>query len=190
MALEDILAAIEAATAEEAQRIRETTRLEVEQVLAAAEDKAATIRNEASRARDEEISRTVASTVNRARLEADRLLARTREDVFEEALDELDRRLAAIRASDRYPELLGRLVEEALEALPPATVIRCDPRDAELLARLFPSVTVDGSLTTWGGVIADSGDGREADNRLETRRRRAEPVLRLLAGRHLPAEVP
>ncbi len=188
MPLRQILDAIEAEARAEIERIEAEARAEIERIEAEARERAASLRAEHAARRDPEIARATAALVNRARLEARRRLAASREEAFAEALSRLDGRLATIRASPDYQELVRRLVVEALTVLPAARVIRCGRADADPVRTIAPDLEVDPSLETWGGVIAETDDGRRVDNRLETRRRRSEPYLRLLANRVLPEE--
>jgi vacuolar-type H+-ATPase subunit E/Vma4 len=97
--------------------------------------------------------------------------------------------LEALRETDGYPAVLRALIEESLAALPAASRLRVDPRDAQLaraiLDELHVRLELEPGLETIGGVEVAARDGRTVRNTLEERLRNAEARLRVLAGEFL-----
>jgi vacuolar-type H+-ATPase subunit E/Vma4 len=115
-----------------------------------------------------------------------------REALVDTALEQCRGQLADFRANPVYPQVLRRLLQEALAELENCLAasesgrgicLEADPRDRDtigvFLTELGLSLTVDYTLSTWGGLIARSEDGRVAViNTLEARLERATPYLR------------
>lgn len=193
MALSELLTAIQAdADAERAERLRRAER-EAAAIEAAASSEAAELERrlvaEAGRQARADAARRVAT----ARLAAVREIRDGREDTFLELREQLTRELAGARDDTGYPELLGALIAEALAALPDATRLSIDARDAHLAAAHLPeqsTIFLDTTLQTWGGAIATSDSGRRVVNTLEQRLADAEPSMRLLHGQALAGARP
>lgn len=181
MALNDILEAIRADAADEATELRHNAEREIEAIRTQGADLAERLRLEAATARDEETADAARVIRNRARLEVSRRLRTSREAVYQSALTQVEARLASLREDDRYPRLFAGLVEEARQALPAGNVLRIDPRDMQLAERLLEAdsrLTLEASLSTWGGVELGTEDGRRILNTIEARLERAGPHLR------------
>ena len=181
MALNDILEAIRADAAAEASELRSKAEREIEAIRSQGADVAERQRLEASTARDEETADAARVIRNRARLEVGRQLRISREAVYQSALARVKAQLALLRADDRYPRVFAALVEESQKALPAGDVLRIDPRDlqlAEPIAEEEPGMTIEASLSTWGGVELWTKDGRRVLNTIEARLERAGPHLR------------
>jgi vacuolar-type H+-ATPase subunit E/Vma4 len=189
MALNDILDAIHAEATAEAARLRGKAEREIEAILSQGAEAAEQRRLEVSTARDEETADAARVIRNRARLEVSRRLRNSREAVYQSVLTEVNEQLASIRYIERYPEIFADLVEESRQALPAGQILRVDPEDgqlAKLAADRDPLLTVEASLSTWGGVELWTEDGRRVLNTIEARLERAEPHLRLAVARLIP----
>lgn len=120
----------------------------------------------------------------RAREEVKAGLARVREEYLQRAVAAARGELARQRDQGGYPEVLERLVREALEALgEDGARVHVDPRDEApvraLLARLPDGPLMTPDLETAGGVVVDSADGRiRVDNTFDSRLARAGEVYR------------
>lgn len=185
MALEEILGTIRAESEKTASAVVASARVEAKEVL----DRAT------ARAEDER-RRLAASLDDRARQERSRIISRShletakerrgaREEVYQTALQGVQRRLSEIRVSPEYEDVLGSLLEEGMAVLPDARVIRVDPRDVDLVATLLASRGLDLDIevneTPLGGLKLIA-EGRDVDNTLATRLRRADTHLRYIAG--------
>ena len=121
------LAAVEQETAAEAETLRLQALREAQQVQAEARARAL-----------QPAARERARIVRRAQLETLSALGREREALIDAALAEARRRLADIRNNPAYPQLLRRLVQEALDVLVQSLVraeqaqLEADPRDRDL----------------------------------------------------------
>ncbi len=192
MALGDILAAIRSETEVEIARIRSDGELRIAALLERAEAEAAAAEEKAASAMDAAAAHSRERIVNRARLEADRMVGRAVEEVYVDTVEAAERRIGALRAGDGYEALLGDLLAECLAVLPDARVVQVDVADEALIDRLLADrgihhMTVDPCLTTTGGVALSTGDGRRVINTFESRRARGERHLRRIAVETIPA---
>jgi len=186
MPLADLLQTITAEADEEDARLGRETAAEAETLVESARVEARALSAELAAAPESVARRDAERATALARLAAVAALRGEREDVFASVLDGVRGELAALRGSGRYPPLFGALVAESKAALPEATVLRVDKRDAELARPLADGLRVEPVLKTWGGVELASDDGRLVRNTLEERLANAEPLLRLrFAGRLL-----
>lgn len=184
MPLADLLQAIEAEADEELARLERETAAEAEALVESARSEARALSAELTTAPEPAARRDAERTTALARLDAAGALREAREEAFASILDGVRAELAALRGSGRYPELLRALVAESRAALPAASVLRVDPRDAELARPLADGLRLEPVLETWGGVELGSDDGRIVRNTLDERLANAEPLLRLgFAGR-------
>jgi vacuolar-type H+-ATPase subunit E/Vma4 len=173
-----LLAALEVDAEDELARIDEETLRETRAVIDAAHADAGRLEREPVDAQEGALQAEAARRRSAARLDADRMLREAREESMQEALAVLRARLAALRDGKAYPELLGALLREAHEALPGATSVLVDARDAELVRDLADGLGVEPALELWGGVVLESDAGRCVRNTLEERLANAEPALR------------
>jgi V/A-type H+-transporting ATPase subunit E len=189
MSLDVILASIESSGEAEIDRLRREAESRTQQILEAAERKAAIVREEARRAALWPAASERARRLHQAKLEALRTVGEIRHHLIETTLSETRRRLADLRADPEYPRILRRLIAEAIDALGEAElhsgrgVLEIDPRDELLLRHILADLGVDlqvvSSLHGWGGIVVTSGDGRVVvNNTLESRLERATPFLR------------
>ena len=193
MALEELLAGLEAEAESETVRLEAETLEEAERILDAARSEADALLEEAARASEHELQREAEQRRALARLSAATAVREAREEAFREFLAEVQRRLGALRGEAEYPSVLRALIDESVAALAAGTVLRVDPRDERLAAELtrdLPRLTVAGVLETAGGVELASADGRTVRNTLEERLANAEPALRLLFGDAIAAHRP
>ncbi len=186
MPLSDLLASLQAeAVAEEAQLEAETS-AEIDRIETAAQRDADRLREEALRDVEDDARREADALRARARLAASAIVRQAHDEAFRECLAEVRTRLEAVRSSATYPAVLRALLHESLAALPGATVLRVDPRDAalavDLLAELDVRLEVAATLQTAGGVELARGDDRVVRNTVEERLANAEPTLALLSG--------
>lgn len=123
---------------------------------------------------------------HKARVEGTRTVRKARDEAYRQAMERVLALLGGLRDDPRYPEVLKKLVAEAFRALPTGRVLRVDPRDEHLVAAYVRrGVTVHANLTTLGGVVLDSGDGRTVRNTVEDRLARSEETLRRLVEKTL-----
>jgi len=190
MALDDILAAIRDETEQQIEVLGAEAQARVATILDRARAESADVETRETHARDRLAQRDADRTINQARLVVDRRLRETRENIYREANQATAARLAALRDSSDYPDLLGRLLDESRAALPRGTTVRIDAADAAVMEQLLrqrgAASSVVADLQTMGGLELDTGDGRRVANTLETRLARAEPQLRSLAGSMIP----
>ena len=191
MALEEILAAIDAECGRSVAAIDADASARIEQLAAESRTRGETERDRLAAGRDEAAATESSRIINRARLAVERRLRGAREELYAEARRRMIERLAAVRAAPGYDELLGNLIVEARAVLPEADILTTDPRDVarsrQIVARLGLELEVAAGGETVGGVTLATRDGRSVTNTLEQRAARAEPSLRQLAVERLPA---
>lgn len=188
MSLQAILDRIQADGEAQVQEIELETRAQVGEILAAARMEAHQIEADARAAATAPASRERARILHHARLEALQVVGNVREDLVDSTLAQTRQRLAAIRSTAYYMEVLEKLTREALAELTTPgrkskVWLLADPRDEKLLepilAELDLDLLVSYELNSWGGLVAKSEDGRVvAINTLETRLERAASFLR------------
>ena len=136
MALEELLAALEAEAAEESARADRLAREEAARIVAAARIEAQAIEEEATRADEAELALMAEQRRAQARAAAAAALRGAREELFGALLSELRARVAGLRSSARYRSVMRSLVRESIAALPAATLLRVDPRDEALVSEI------------------------------------------------------
>lgn len=184
MAYEELIHSMEMDAALRVREVRAAAQAQIEETLEAARRQADEIctAHLADTERRIEIERH--QRLYRAREEVKAGLARVREEYLQRALAAARESLAGQRDQVGYPDVLERLVREALEALGESGArVHVDPRDAACVRASLghlpdrPEITPD--LGTAGGVIVESADGRIlVDNTFDSRLARAEEVYR------------
>lgn len=189
MGLQDILETIRSEAEETASGLSAQARAEADEVLERAREKAEEEERRLARSQDDRIRGERARALSGGHLDASRARRDARERVFQESIDAVRKRLGRIRESERYESLMASLLDEAVTALPEATVVRIDPADEEVTRRVLASRGVDLDVETqpteMGGLVV-AAPGRTVDNRLGTRLERAEEQLRYVAGEVIP----
>ncbi len=191
MGLEAIVSAIAAEAATQVAEIRAGAERHVAELLDEARIRADLERRKREVGRDADAERARARIVNRAHLEADRLLAEDREEMFQEALVRLHHRLEEVAAGDEYPDILRRLLAEATAVLhDEGLTIRVRATDGPAMQRIVAEnsmqAAVDPSLECLGGLDLETPDGRAVRNTVDARLVRAERQLRLTAVEVIP----
>jgi V/A-type H+-transporting ATPase subunit E len=194
MALEDLLTALEGEAAAETERLQSEAEAEASRIVASAELEARAIEEQAARADEADFSHAL----ERRRAEARLVAAAELRDVYEAGMETLRSalraRLETIRDGEGYRAVLRALIAESLGAVPSASLMRVDPRDAQLaqsiLDELDAQIELRADLETTGGVELVADDGRTVVNTFEERLRNAEEPLRILAGEFLAPTAP
>jgi V/A-type H+-transporting ATPase subunit E len=189
LALDEILSTIRAEAEKTASAVVSAARAEAREVLDRASARAEDERRRLAASLDDRARQEQSRIISRAHLETAKERRAAREKTYQSALEGVRRRLEAIRASPRYEEILGSLLDEAMAALPDAGVINVDPEDLDLVEELLSSrglhLDVEAESTPLGGLKLIA-DGRDVDNTLATRLRRADTHLRFIAGELVP----
>lgn len=187
MSLPAILEQIRARGESQMREIDERANKSAESILAQARLDAERIE---SAAREEAASPGAterAQILHKARMDSLQTVGGARAEWMDKVLTHTKTVLSDIRSDSRYPSVLCALIREALTELASedktGVQIAADPRDKLLLEKitveLGVSIVVDYSLTCWGGVTANSTDGRlTVINTLEARFERITPFLR------------
>ncbi|MHC4938856.1 MAG: V-type ATP synthase subunit E [Planctomycetota bacterium] len=181
MALDDILATIRREAEEFAARRLADAREEADGIEADARREADELRAGMEARLGAQAGEYRRRQINRARLHHLQAERAAREQVFAQAFAQLSAALENARSREDYARIFAMLLAEADRALPDASIVRIDPRDAGHV----DDRTVETTLRSWGGVELAAADGRVVRNTLEERLRRAEPELRRLAANAL-----
>jgi V/A-type H+-transporting ATPase subunit E len=189
MSLQVILDSIRAAGEAQLREMDLRKSAEIREILADADLQAHEIQEEARETAALPAGRERARIIHRARLDGLHNLGNVREALIDTTLDQTRGRLANLRADSTYPQVLRQFTEEALAevsgSLEEAAKARldADPRDQDLVVKILSdlglTLPVNYNLECWGGLIAQSEDGRVVViNTLEARLERAIPYLR------------
>lgn len=188
MALQVLLAAIEAEAAADVSRLRADRRREAAAIIEDAQRQARELERSAVAAADKAERQAGEHRLVAAR---DALAARlrdTREAAYQRIASDVRAGVLAARERDDYPVILAALLDEARSALPAGSTIQVAQADEHLIQRLAegqPGMEVTVTLPNAGGVTVTDGAGAVSRNTLEDRLAAAGPELRRLAGKAL-----
>ena len=185
MALKDLLTALEADAAAESERLQAKADAQAARIVETAESEARALEQRTARTDAADLEHELERRRSEARLAAAARLRDEHEAGVSSLQAALRRRLAALRDTNGYPAVLRASIEESLEAAPAASVLRVDPRDAQLartiVRELGIRLEVRPELETFGGVELVAEDRRTVRNTIEERLHNAESRLRVLA---------
>lgn len=192
MPLENILQALEAESARQVADIAQTAQAEVARIRAEAQAQATAVQQQHMLAQQAPLQAERTRIVNKAKLDALRVVMGTRETLMASALEMAAQYLGTLSASPTYPVLLQRLTQEAIDRLATPGQLRLHVRscDVELMCGLVEEMglaaTVKGNLeheaSPWGclgGVVVATPDERiSLANTLAARLQRAASLYR------------
>lgn len=174
MGVEGILSAIEREVALEVDTLEREAENRIAEILRDAEQRVQheTERFVAERVDREERLRT--RKVHSARVASSRAVADVRHGVFERLFEDATNRLAALRQTDGYPDLLEALILDASTGICEGCVVHVDPSDLgiaeRIVAKMGDGASAVGNIQTIGGARVSSRDGRVVrDNTFEAR---------------------
>lgn len=189
MGLPEILETIRAQSEETAAGIVADAETEAQGVLSRARTEANSEERRLAGSLDDRIRLEQARILSRSLLEAARARRAAREDVYRRVIEAVTERLAELRSSDRYHQLLGSLLDEAMATMPGATTLEIDPSDRVVVDGVISTRNLDITIETeempLGGLVLRA-PGRTVDNTLATRLSRADNHLRFVAGEMIP----
>lgn len=189
MGLPEILETIRAQSEETAAGIVADAETEAQSVLSRARTEANFEERRLAGSLDDRIRLEQARILSRSLLEAARARRAAREDVYRRVIEAVTERLAELRSSDRYHQLLGSLLDEAMATMPGATTLEIDPSDRVVVDGVISTRNLDITIETeempLGGLVLRA-PGRTVDNTLATRLSRADNHLRFVAGEMIP----
>ena len=144
----------------EIERVRAEARAEAERILAEARAQA----QEQVDSRRRVLDKQYQAGLTRARSSADLDLNAARLSASEEGIAQVyglvEQQLRDISGLPAYREILGRLLNEARQAVPEADVAEVNPRDVDLLRSLVSDLEVRGNPGIEGGVRLVSNGGK------------------------------
>lgn len=188
MSLQPILEKIRAIGESQIQEIEKDAQFRSNEILSRAHLEAEQIQEEASANTSASAVAERARIIHRARMEALHAVGSVRENLVDTAIGRVREHLASFRSDSAYRGVLRVLTEEALQQLATSEKGRksrllADPRDKHLLETILGELELDVpvsyELNCWGGVTAQSEDGRVVViNTLEARLNQATPFLR------------
>ena len=194
MAVEALIAAIEAEGAARLAEIEQANQAACAAIRAEAQAEAAQREERAHEAALQLSAAERARALHAAELQAMQILGAAQASRQDQLEAEVIRRLARVRDRPEYRRSLQALIAEALAQLDPQPapaetaarpVLEIDPRDSvlveEILAASALEVTVDACLDCLGGIRVRTADGRiTVVNTVEARLTRLEPYLMTL----------
>jgi vacuolar-type H+-ATPase subunit E/Vma4 len=193
MSLQPILEKIRATGESQIQEIEKNAQSQSNEILARARMEAEQVEDDTSANTSAPAVAERARIVHRARLESLHIVGAVRENLVDTAVNRIREQLASFRSDSAYPTVLCSLTEETLAQLSASEgdgkpKLLSDPRDKKLLEKILKdlklNIPISYELNCWGGVTAQSKDGRVVViNTLEARLNQATPFLR----RHLAA---
>lgn len=188
MTLQAILDKIRAAGDVQIQEVENDARSQAGEILAQARMDAEQVRSDAIARVSLPAIAEHARIVHHARLDALHVVGNVRENLVDEAITQTREHLASFRSDPAYPRILRRLTEEALAQLAASEgggkfQLLIDPRDKALIQDILKDLGLDipvrHELNCWGGLVAQSEDGRVVViNTLESRLEQAGTFLR------------
>ena len=188
MSLQTILEKIRAVGDAQIQEIEMNAQSQASEILARARMETEQFEEDASVNTSAPAISERARIIHRARLDALHIVGNVRENLVDTAIMRTHEHLASFRSDSAYPVVLRTLTKEALEQLTLSEGDRkhqllADPRDKVLMEEILkdqnPNISVRYELNCWGGLIAQSEDGRVVViNTLEARLEQASSFLR------------
>ena len=173
MPLENILHALEAEAGRQVAEIEQATQGEIARIRDQAQSEAALVRQEKLAAIDAPLKAEQSRILNRARLEALKIVLGAREHMIIAALEKAAGRLSGLTSTPGYAQVLRQLTQEAVQALGINGQVRLNVRsdDVELIKDIVVemglSAAVAGGLEheeaqeeVEGGLVASTADGR------------------------------
>jgi vacuolar-type H+-ATPase subunit E/Vma4 len=178
MALDDLLRAIEAEADEERLLADREKTASATAIVDAASLEAAALEAQLAKAPEADSLAAAERVRALARLQAAATVRVAREAAYVSLLGRVREELSALRGSPAYPGVFGTLLNESRAALPDASELHVDRRDADLAASMAGDLRVVALLDTWGGLELAGDDGRTIRNTLEERLANADLLLR------------
>ena len=189
MDVADILDAIEASGVEQIEAIRKEAQEKAAALLNTAGENAKAIQKDLCNELVRSAERQRARILHEANLKRLKIEEQARGHLIDKFLEQVRERLQNSRRDERYPDMLRRLTDDAVNTLSSSLqrnesmVVQSDPHDEDLVRKILKELSYDaeskGGHNSWGGVTASSEDGRvEVINTLEARMERVTPYLR------------
>lgn len=174
MAPQGILRAIEQQAASKAAEIEREASDRAAEIVREAEERAQRETDRFVAERVEREERASARKLHSAEIARNRAVADVRAQVFSALFAEAERELATLRTTPGYVDTLGGLIRDASAGLALPCKVHVDAADvsaaSEAVSRSGIDAEVLGDITTIGGAIVSSCDGRTTnDNTFEAR---------------------
>ncbi|MDD1715050.1 MAG: V-type ATP synthase subunit E [Methanoregulaceae archaeon] len=184
MALEDLIGSVEVSAQERLHEIQERSKAEADEIIREAQSRGGSIRKRHHDKAVAEVELQRNRLLSSIRKENQREILKMKNEIFQAALDEAERRLAAIREQPGYRTGFNRMLGEVVSELGEKDVIlHIDPRDSllcrELLLERSLNYDVIPDLVSAGGLSANTRDERfTIVNTIESRLKKAGEVYR------------
>jgi len=184
MALEDLIGSVEVSAQERLHEIQERSKAEADEIIREAQSRGGSIRKRHHDKAVAEVELQRNRLLSSIRKENQREILKMKNEIFQAALDEAERRLAAIREQPGYRTGFNRMLGEVVSELGEKDVIlHIDPRDSllcrELLQERSLNYDVIPDLVSAGGLSANTRDERfTIVNTIESRLKKAGEVYR------------
>jgi vacuolar-type H+-ATPase subunit E/Vma4 len=191
MALQDLLATIEAEAVADIRRLRAERHREAAAIIEDAERRCADLERSVIAAAEQAEREAGEHRLTAVREASAARVREAQETAYQQIARSIRAGVIAARERDDYPAILAGLLHEARLALPGESIVQVASPDELLTRRLLsgePLARVTATLPSPGGVVVTDGAGTVVRNTLEDRLAVAEPELRGLLGRLLADE--
>jgi len=184
MALEDLIGSVEVSAQERIHEIQERSKAEADEIIREAQSRGGSIRKRHHDKAVAEVELQRNRLLSSIRKENQREILKVKNEIFQAALDEAERRLATMREQPGYRTGFNRMLGEVVSELGEKDVIlHIDPRDSLLCRKLLleRSLNYDviPDLVSAGGLSANTRDERfTIVNTIESRLKKAGEVYR------------
>jgi V/A-type H+/Na+-transporting ATPase subunit E len=185
LALEDILRALEDKTGARIEVIQNEARQRVAEILSEVDKDAARMKRAKLKKVEDAVRSEATAIVYSASLKAKNELIKAQEETVDEAFRLAEARLSELYKDERYPSVLGVLLDEALEFFEGEVVLQVRQSDRELVEKLMAQRQrqyrlSESPLEASGGLMASSPGGEViVSNTFESRLDKARDKLRL-----------
>lgn len=167
MGLRDLLTVLEEEGAAEYEKSQQHRRAEAARIIADARERALKIHHEAVAAAETEAGREAETLLIAARFGVRRATRTARDDALAEVFDLVRERLLRLPGSPTGATAVVACVDEALQALPRASMLCVHPDDVATIGTAAGvTVVADPAVV---GAIAEDDEGRYVDNTYLTR---------------------
>lgn len=191
MAVEDILRALEDKTGARIEVIQNEARQRVTEIMSEVDKDAARMKRVRLKKIEDAVRSEATAIVYSASLRAKNELIKAQEETVDEAFRLAEARLSELHEDQRYPRILGVLLDEALEFFEGEVMLQVRPGDRELIERLLVERQrqyrlSETPLEASGGLVASSPGGEViVSNTFESRLEKARDKLRLAISKAL-----
>lgn len=183
MALEDMLKTLESEGKKEQQTIIADAKERAAAILSKAKDEAKQIKQDEIDKALFNLAGEKAKMVNEARLHVKKEVVLAKEEGVTEIYSQVSEKLSKLRKSSKYPEILEKMIIDAIKHLEGEMKVQVNDEDVDLAKKILSknsiSADVSGGLETFGGLVVTTDEGKIViHNNLESRMEKAKQYIK------------